>query len=104
MNHGVLVAENTEKIDELKAIAMQELRSGSVQIAVSDESAKLNREAIKAYEALEGMLGNENMQFLVDMDESYMRASAFEAEDHFVEGFIRGFQYLKILMETETRI
>lgn len=89
-------------VEVLKGIAMKELDEGDVCIETSKQVTKLNKKATEAYQALVNAVSNREVSLVKEMDEVYNLVAAAEAEDHFIEGFLRGYRYLKHIMEFHT--
>jgi hypothetical protein len=99
-------------IEVIKGIAIQEMDHMEYRDS-SERVKRLNNEAVKAYEALANNLNGDKFEIndilngklidrLKEMDAVYNQVAAAEAEDNFIEGFIRGYRYLKHLMEFHT--
>lgn len=87
-------------VEVLKGVAIEVLAREGNNIATSKYTKERRLAVEEKYKALESVLNEQERQLLEDFTDELYALMATEAEDHFVEGFIHGYRYLKLLSFT----
>ena len=87
-------------VEVLKGVAIEVLAREGNNIATSKYTKERRLAVEEKYKALESVLNEQEKQLLEDFTDELYALMAAEAEDHFVEGFIHGYRYLKLLSFT----
>jgi len=85
-------------VEVLKGVAIEVLAREGSNTSKYTEKKRLAVE--EKYEALESVLNEEEKQLLEDLNDEFQDLVSAEAENHFIEGFIHGYRYLKLLSFT----
>ncbi|PFA66866.1 hypothetical protein CN378_12700 [Bacillus sp. AFS015802] len=88
-------------IEILRGVALAELHQSNVGVVHMSKHAKnMAMKCETEFKSLQANLSENKKQMLSDYDEQFHDLLAAETTDHFVEGFIRGYRYLKSQIES----
>ncbi|KGP59364.1 hypothetical protein NP92_14510 [Anoxybacillus gonensis] len=82
-------------VEVIREIAVQELATGGATILQSRFTNQLLKIVEEKYHKLENTLNRHERQMLKEFEEAFQEASAADAHDHYIAGFISGYRYLK---------
>jgi hypothetical protein len=78
----------------LRHVAIVDLESGD-PVKCSNYTKRLSRECEEKYKVVENMLSKEGAALLKQYDDFFHDMAAGEAHDYYIEGFIRGYVFMK---------
>ncbi|NNU94695.1 hypothetical protein ETC01_16350 [Geobacillus sp. NFOSA3] len=87
-------------VEVLKGVAIEVLAREGNNIATSKYTKERRLAVEEKYKALESVLNEEEKQLLEDFNDEFQDLVYTEAENYFIEGFIHGYRYLKLLSFT----
>lgn len=85
-------------IEILKGIAMNELHF-SPQRKLSSSGEEASKILDEKYENLKNILDEDKQKVLLDYDDAFNNFSSIENTDEFIDGFIKGYRFLKNQVE-----
>jgi predicted nucleotidyltransferase len=88
-------------VEVIREIAVRDLSTGGGPVNQSKYAQKMHAIA-KKISNFRKKLNEEERQFLEDFDEAFNSALAAESYDHYVEGFVRGYRYVKYYITHHT--
>jgi hypothetical protein len=87
-------------VEVLKGVAIEVLAREGNNIVTSKYTKESRLAVEEKYKALKSVLNEEEKQLLEDLNDEFQDLVSAEAENHFIEGFIHGYRYLKLLSFT----
>lgn len=86
-------------IEVLRGVAMEDLEYGMGPILMTVHTKKYVKQVIEKSEELRNTLDGPTFEIFKEFEEVQQNLLGAETSDHFIEGFIRGYRYLKNQME-----
>ncbi|AEH49824.1 MAG: hypothetical protein CW346_14675 [Bacillaceae bacterium] len=84
-------------VEVLKGVAIEVLAREGSNILASKYTKEKRSIVEEKYEALKSVLNEQERQLLEDFNDEFHDLVYAEAENYFIEGFIQGYRYLKLL-------
>lgn len=86
-------------IDVLRGVAEEDLEYGVGHISITTDMERFSEMANQKASDLSGKLDESTYNLFLEFDCATHDASAAEATEYFIQGFLRGYRYLKNQME-----
>lgn len=91
----VIACYDSGMVEVIREIAIRDLYTGGGLVNQSKYARKMHAAAEEKYQTLESKLNEEERKLLADLDDAFNDVMAAETYDYYIEGFVRGYRYLK---------
>lgn len=91
-------------VEVLRNIAFQDLVDGIEYVKTSVKTKEVEVECEERFQRLINAISEKGAELLDSYDESFSALLSSEATDHYVEGFVRGYKYLKLQLSFQDSV